>query len=257
MNIAKKYSKEIIKKFSLIPVFLPGKHINPGDIIDFGTNMFGKAKRPIGSFTVLGNLSDYHGINLALTKNPFPQDINLVTSKEVSTSIALAGKISGVVDGDIIFDFANEGSFLLRGIEGINTRINNLFALRDQLLEIEDNENWSKYYIVTSVTICKKALVFGAQEKGATLVISADSEKINILQNEVVGIDANVNLKVKWRNKTAFSKDWEDNVTVFMELAQFKNKEIETVQKKVGQNVTHLIIEEVNPLDLLGSLNDE
>lgn len=232
MRIAKKYSKAIIKKFDMIPVYYPGEEIKPGDILDFGSSLFKKAANPIGTFTNYGNLAKTHGINFEVTESKYPKTINLISSDEVSVKPAVKAVFPGVVEGDIQFDFTSEGSFLLFGIDAIESKIDNLFSLRNQLKNLQVAENWDRYYIVTSVMVCKKALVYAAQEKGGTLIISSNTDTLNIDNNSLAGLNGDVSIDIKWKSKAAFSNDWDDNVTVLMKLAQFKRKSIEPFYKK-------------------------
>ncbi|QES93597.1 hypothetical protein F0358_13135 [Empedobacter brevis] len=259
MNIANKYSKTIISKYDLIPVYLPGTDVQPGHIIDFGSSIFG-ANKPIGSFSIYDHLSGYHGIDINVVESKTKQTFNLVSSKEVTVSPTISGQFPGVADGDIKFDFASQGSFILFGINGVESRIDNLFSLRDKLRDIADKEDWSKYYIVTSVTICKKALIYAAQEKGGTLIISANTKDMGILGDQLTGVSADISIDVKWKNKAAFSTDWEDDIAVLMKLARFKKGEIKVYDKMIdlkagkssGNNAANEIgLENIDPQSLL------
>jgi len=232
MSVAKKYSKAIIKKFEMIPVYYPGEDVKPGDILDFGSSLLKKASNPIGTFTNHGNLTTTHGIKFDVVESKYPKTINLISSKEVSVKPAIKAAFPGVAEGDIQFDFASEGSFLLFGVDAVESKIDNLFLLRDQLKNLQTTEDWDRFYIVTSVTVCKKALVYAAQEKGGMLIISANTNEINVLNNESLsGINADVSIDVKWKNKAAFSNDWDENVAILMKLAQFKKESIRPYDK--------------------------
>lgn len=261
MSIANKYSKAIINKYDLIPVYTPGTDVKPGDIIDFGSSIFGTNK-PIGSFSIHGNLSGYHGIDINVTESETKQTLNLVSSKEVTVSPAVSGQFPGVAEGDIKFDFTSKGSFILFGIDGIETRIENLFSLRDKLRQVADKEDWSKYYIVTSVTVFRKALIYAAEEKGGELVISASTENLGIIGDELTGIGADVSIDVKWKSKAAFSNDWDKDIAVLMKLAQFKKGEVKVYNKmfdpKVpkGKENQENELENVDPQTLLLFINE-
>ncbi len=267
MNLAEKYSKEIIKKFDLIPVYLPGTEVKPGDIIDFGSSITKKRKKPIGSFTIYGNLSDYHKVQMKITTSKSQITPNLISSKEVSVKPAISGEFPGVVEGDIKFDFTSKGAFLLYGVDAVENRIDNLFYVRDQLQLLEHKEDWDRYYIVTSITRCKKALVYASQEKGGTLVIDGIFKEPQIMGDELMGLNADVSINVKWKNKAAFSNDWDENVIVFMKLATLKKGEIEFInkinmeggfQRNADAKIsTPAELEMVNPKDLLEELSDE
>ena len=231
MSVAKKYSKAIIKKFDMIPVYYPGEEIKPGDILDFGASLFRKAAKPIGTFTNHGNLARTHSVDFEVTESKYPKTINLISSKEVSVKPAIKATFPGVAEGDIQFDFSSEGSFLLFGVDAVESKIDNLISLRDQLKSLQISEDWDRYYIVTSVTVCKKALVYEEKEKGGTLIISANTDALSVVSESLSGLNAYVSIDVKWKSKAAFSNDWDDNVTVLMKLAQFKRESIRPYDK--------------------------
>lgn len=264
MNIANKYSKALINKYDLIPVYLPGTDVKPGHIIDFGSSFFG-VNKPIGSFSIHGHLSGYHGIDINVVESKTKQTFNLVSSKEVSVSPAISGQFPGVAEGDIKFDFTSQGSFVLFGIDGVESRIDDLFSVRDRLRNSTNEEEWDKYYIVTSVTVCKKALVYAAQEKEGTLIISANTKDLGILGDQLTGISADSSISIKWKNKAAFSTDWEDDVVVLMKLAQFKKGEFKSYDKMfdlkknntTGTDISsEAELEDISPKSLLKYLEE-
>jgi len=250
MSVAKKYSKSIIKKFDMIPVYYPGEEIKPGDILDFGSSLFRKAAKPIGTFTNHGNLARTHSVDFEVTESKYPKTINLISSKEVSVKPAIKAVFPGVAEGDIQFDFTSEGSFLLFGIDAIESKIDNLISFRDQLKSLHISEDWDRYYIVTSVTVCKKALVYAAQEKGGTLIISANTDALSIVNESLSGLNADVSIDVKWKSKAAFSNDWDDNVTVLMKLAQFKRESIRPYDKMAISDYNFIKRSDIEKTDL-------
>ena len=39
MNLGEKYSKSILKKYDLVPIYYPGTEVSVGDIISYETNI--------------------------------------------------------------------------------------------------------------------------------------------------------------------------------------------------------------------------
>lgn len=256
MNLGEYYSKSIIRKFDLVPVYYPGTEVVPGDIISFGTTIFDKAKKPFGSFSIIGNIMESSTYNFPLETKDDQQHktYNFVSEKEVSVSAAVEAELPTVVNGDLKFTFGKKGSILLYGIGGKETRIKDLFALEDYLKTVAEQRDWNDYYIVTSVIVCAKALIYQSEEDNGSLIVSGLAKNISIGGSEISNIGVEANLSVKWKNKHSFSIDWTDNITVFMKLAQFTGKQVVAFEKaslgRKSQDKDNKLVE-VSPSHLL------
>ncbi len=256
MGLAEKYSKAIIKKFDQIPVYVPGAGVvSPGDIISFGTNIMGNAKAPLGNFTTHGNIGTSFDIQYNLHSSAYLKQINYVSGKSVSIGAAVKGEYPNVIEGDIKFKFESENTFLIYGRNSVETRIADLFKVENQLLAHKDKESWSKYYIVTAVVICEKALIYAAETKGGELIVSVKGN-IGIGETELINIEAEVDFSIKKVHNAAFHTDWEDNVVVLMKLAQFKKNDLVGYNKMAGAtDTTTYKLTDTNPTYILQELN--
>ncbi|WP_410220764.1 hypothetical protein [Pedobacter sp.] len=226
MNLGKHYSKSIINKFDYVPVYLPDTKIRPGAILSFGSDFWG-INDPVGSFTVVGNLIGDAMFNFDLTVKDYPSSAsyNFVSQNQVTLSSKVNANVPNVTKGTVQFNFAKEGSILLFAVKPTESRIENLIALKNNLLNVVHDFDWDNHYIVTSVYTCDKALVFQSSAKGGELVVDVNVPKIGI-QGTELNVEANANFEVKWKDKQAFSVDWANDVVLFMKLKRFTKKEI-------------------------------
>ena len=155
----------------------------------------------------------------------------------------------------IKFNFGKEGSILLYGVNGKETRIADQFKLESLLQPFSKDRDWNDFYIVTSVIICEKALIYQSNENNGSLYVSASAKNIKIAQDGIDNIDADVSFDVKWKTKQAFSIDWTDNVAVFMKLVQFRRNKIRDFEKAANDNgnKNEFEITEINYQTLLES----
>lgn len=234
MNLGEHYSKSIIRKFDYVPVYLPGTEISPGAILSFGTDFFGSAAKPYGTFHVVGNLIGGKTYNFPLEVKDYPSkaSFNFISQNEVQVSAAVKGKVPNVVDGDIEFTFGKEGSILLYAIQPTESRIEDQFELEKHLNQVIDDREWDQFYIVTSVFTCKKALVYQSNDRGGSLIVSASAKDINVTGTGITNVDASASFNVKWKAKEAFGTvDWADDVALFMKLVRFKKKKLTNNKK--------------------------
>lgn len=227
-NLGELYSKSIIRKFDYIPVYIPDTKVTPGAIISFGTNLFGKAAKPFGSFQVVSHLmnSPTYQFNLELETHSSDIEFNFVSENEVDVGFATGADFPDVAEGDIDFSFKKQGSILLYGIYPTENRIKDHFELERCMEQIAGDRAWDQFYVVTSVITCKKALVYQSNDKDGKLIVDASAKKLKIATGNLGNIGADVNFKVKWVSKQAFHTDWADNVVLFMKLKHFKKASI-------------------------------
>ncbi|UPZ35303.1 hypothetical protein MUB18_14430 [Sphingobacterium sp. PCS056] len=228
MNLGEHYSKSIIRKFDLIPVYYPGTEVEPGDIISYGTTIFDKAKKPFGSFSIIGNITNTtgNGISLEIKVDQNNKSYNFVSENEVTVSAALEAEVPNVIKGDVKFSFGKKGSILLFGVNGKERRIKDLFALEDHLKIVQGERDWNDFYIVTSVITCEKVLAYQSNEDNGSLYVSAFAKNISISGSDIGNVGAAANFSVKWKSKQSFSIDWTENVTLFMKLAHFNGNDL-------------------------------
>lgn len=257
MNLGEKYSKSILRKYDLVPIYYPGTEVSVGDIISYDTNILGNAKKPFGTFQIKGNLINGETYNLGLNTIVDKQSkpYNFVSENEVTVTAAIAGELPNIANGDIKFNFGKEGSILLYGVNGKETRIADQFKLESLLQPFSKDRDWNDFYIVTSVIICEKALIYQSNENNGSLYVSASAKNIKIAQDGIDNIDADVSFDVKWKTKQAFSRDWTDNVAVFMKLVQFRRNKIRDFEKAANDNgnKNEFEITEINYQTLLES----
>lgn len=247
MNLAKHYSKSIIKKFDYIPVYLPDTKIRPGAILSFGTGFFGGASDPLGSFDVIGNLINGETFNFPLKVGTYTSNAsyNFVSQDEVTVSVVADAKLPNVVNGDIQFNFGKKGAILLYAVKPTESRIEDQLRLIGNLREVSERLKWGNYYIVTSVITCSKALVYQSKEKNGTLIVSASGKNIGIDDDVFANFGANVSFDVKWKTKQAMSIDWAEDVVLFMKLVRFTKKKLKSYEKAMSTTTPYKLDQEL------------
>jgi len=221
MSLAKDYCKEIIKELDKIPVFLPGTPVNVGDIITFG-NGFTKP-RPVGSFDPVSKLSSFGVSYQVQNEKDSDSDSYLYASKgAVGVSFTADANVATVGKGKLEINFNKEGATYLAAIECIVKSIIDTSNLEKQLEPHKNSIDWKNCFIVTSVTIAKRALIMQSNSQSASLVIEGDVKGLQT--GSELDVDANISIKINTYKDSAFIKDWSENVTLFFTLARYRKK---------------------------------
>lgn len=227
-NLQIQYSKELAKELGKIAVYLPGEHINVGDIITFphGKSFLGKA-RPLGSFKKISSL-DSLGINYQKPKFSNTPDTYRYSSKNaVNINLNLGGKVNLGTDNlpcgkaKLNIKFTSEGAIYFLGVNCDKKELIDLIGLEKEINDKGKNLLWKDTFLVTSVTIAKKAFIAQSRSKSSELILNGDVEGI---KSGDVDVSAQADVMIQKQQGDIFIKDWSNNVTVFMDLVKFEKE---------------------------------
>ncbi len=219
MSLAKTYCKEIIRELDKIPVFLPGTPVSVGDIITFGKGFV--KPRPIGSFDPISKLSSL-GVSYQEEDDENPDTYLYASKGSVGVSFIADANAATVGNGRLEISFNKEASTYFAALDCTVKSIVDAGNLEPQLDIHKKKIDWKNCYIVTSVTIAKKALIMQSNSQNSSLVIEGDVKGLQAGAN--MSVDANISVKINTYKDSSFIKDWSDNVTVFFTLARFRKK---------------------------------
>jgi hypothetical protein len=215
MSLAKIYCKEIIKELDKIPVYLPGTPVNPGDIITFGRT------RPIGSFSQVSSLLSL-GIQLQERTDADPDPYLYSSKGAVGVSFTSDASTGNTGDGKLEITFNREASTYFAAIDCGVTSFVDISTLPQQLEPHRNRIDWKSCFIVTAVTIAKKALIMQANSQNASLTIEGNVKGLQTGAD--LKINASISVKIDKYKDSSFIKDWSENVTVFFSLATYRKK---------------------------------
>ncbi len=223
-----KYSKEIAKELGKIAVYLPGEHLAVGDIITFpnGKSVFSKHK-PFGAFKKITSLRKL-GVGYDEPEFSRTPDTYHFSSKN---SVQFTDRINGNVDlgndnlpsgkGGVNIEFSSEGAIYFLAIDCDKKELNDLLSLENEINSKGKKMLWEDTYLVTSVTIAKKALIIQSRSKSSGLTIEGNVKGI---QSGSIEMSLQSQLNFKKQSGDIFIKDWSNDVTVFMDVVKFKKE---------------------------------
>lgn len=255
------YSKEIAKELGKIAVCLPGEHVEVGDIIQFPKAkkpLFGK-KLPLGTFHQITSLSKL-GIDFEIPKfSGTPNTYRFSSKNQVKINVGTQGDVSlgndslAGVENDLHIQFCLEGAIFFLAVDCDKRELDDLLFLEKEINAKGKQLVWDQTYLVTSLTIAKKALIVQSKSKSSGVTIATD---VNGIKSSSVDISANSNLKITKSNGDLFIKDWSENVTVFMDLVKFEEKVFKQPSEQTRQGVSKknqkkLIAKKINIQELL------
>ncbi|WP_298510806.1 hypothetical protein [uncultured Kordia sp.] len=227
MSLQIQYSKTIAKELGKVAVYLPGEKIQVGDIVQFphGKGIFKIA--PFGSFKKITDLKSLD-ITCDITSDSESADSYQFTSKNV---VEIDTNLGGTIDttlkktpkgsGKLQLSFSKKGSIFFHALECTKQSLNNIHNLES---EINDNGKqlvWDDTYLVTAVTVAKKAMVVQSTSKDFQLELGGDIKNI---KSGALGLDVAANINITKKKGSAFIKEWSDDVTVFVDVMRFKKK---------------------------------
>jgi hypothetical protein len=219
MSLAKDYCKEIIKELDKIPVFLPGTPVSVGDVITFGKGFV--KPRPIGSFDPISKLSSL-GVTFQEQDDADPDPYLYASKGSVGVSFTADANAATVGKGKLEINFNKEGATYFAAVDCKVKSIVDTSNLEQQLEPHKNSIDWKNCFIVTSVTVAKRALIMQSNSQSASLVIEGDVKGLQT--GSELDVDANISLKINTYKDSSFIKDWSENVTVFFTLARYRKK---------------------------------
>lgn len=237
-RLQRMYSKELAKELGKIAVYLPGEPIEVGDIITFpfGNSILGRP-RPIGSFKKVTSLKNLGITYPEPTYSNRPDTYRFASKNAVNIEFDLGGSAnlgneqlpSGAARTRI--GFAAEGAIYFLGVDCDKKQLDDLNILENEVNDKGKSLLWKDTYLVTSVTVAKKAFIAQSRSKTSELQLSGDVKGI---QSGAVDIKANSGIKIERQQGDMFIKDWSDDVTVFMDLVKFEREVFGQSTKSVG-----------------------
>lgn len=239
MSLHIQYSKEIAKEIGKIAVCLPGEPLKVGDIITFpnGTSFFGRS-RPLGTFKKVTSLENLEVTYKVIKYSKSPDSYQFTSKNSVNSDFQISGEVdshsktlpNGVAN--IKINFSSEGAIYFLAIDCNKNELDDLVALENQINAKNKKILWDDTYLVTSVTIAKKAFIAQSRSKNSEIIVSG---KVNGIQSDKLKIAANSNLSVANSKGDFFIKDWSDDVTVFMDVIKFEQEIFDEKYRGTGQ----------------------
>ncbi len=245
MSLQIQYSRKIAKELGKVAVYLPGEDIKVGDIVQFphGKGIFRTA--PFGSFqkiTDLKNLgADYEVIDDSRTSDSY----QFTSDNSVNFKFDLEGKVdlgteklpSG--NGKLHISFSKKGAIFFYALECNKQYINNILNLENEIIDNGKELQWEDTFLITSLTVAKKAFVAQSISKNSELTIGGD------VKNTSTGklkLDATAKINLESQKGDMLIKNWSKDVSVFMDVMRFKKK---TFQKEKAFNSDLLLQDEL------------
>ncbi|NVK52482.1 MAG: hypothetical protein HWD85_06070 [Flavobacteriaceae bacterium] len=260
------YSKKIAEELGKIAVYLPGEKIEVGDIIKFPNArrpLFGK-KLPYGSFKKITSLEKL-GVDFNIPEFSGTPDTYRFSSKdEVNIQFGLKGganlgkKSLPKVEKDLHIQFFSEGAIFLLAIDCDKRELDDLLFLEKEINSKGKQLVWDDTYLVTSVTVAKKAFMAQSKSKSSEILLKTD---LTGIKSRSVNISASSSLRVSKSSGNVLIHDWSDNVTVFIDLIEFEKKVFEAPSPSnknargmlSGNSQSKLIARRVNIKELINN----
>jgi len=227
MSLHIQYSKQIAAALGKVAVYLPGEQIKVGDIVNFpnAEGLFSTA--PFGAFVKVTDLERL-GVNLQVESDidsPDPYQLSSNHAVNMNTSLSGAADLETPAlpggEGTIVLSFSKQGAIFFYALDCTKE---SLVSIHDLEKEIEDGGKsllWKNTFLVTSVTVARKALVIQSISESAEVEIGGKMTGINTGNLQIA---AEAGLTVNKVVGDVFVKDWSDDVTVFIDVMRFKKK---------------------------------
>ena len=195
------YSKEFARELGKIAVYLPGEHVEVGDIITFpnGNSFLGNS-RPLGTFKKATSLKKM-GVKYDEPKFSGNVDTYRFSSKnsidfdlKTEAKATLGSDAIPSLDSNIKLQFSSEGSIYFLAIDCDKKELNDFASLENEINANGKKLIWEDTYLVTSVTIANRAFMVQSKSKSSQLVMSGDFKGI---KSGTTDINASTKLEVK------------------------------------------------------------
>lgn len=226
------YAKELAKGLGKIAVYLPGESIEVGDIITFpnGKSFFGNP-RPIGTFKKITSLKNL-GITYEMPQfSGSPDSYHFMSKNAINFNIGLNGDIESEIETipsirkTLNIKFTSEGAIYFLANDCDKKELGDLVALEKEINAKGKTILWKDTYLVTSVTIAKKALIMQSRSKSSEISLEGSVDGI---QSGIVDASDNIQFNLKGSKGDVFIKNWSDDVTVFMDVVRFEKEIFES-----------------------------
>lgn len=222
------YSKELAKELGKIAVYFPGEQVSVGDIIIFphGKSFLGKS-RPLGTFKKITSLKklDVNYSEPDFSNKPDTYRFSSKNAVNLNFNTNLDADLGNdklpSSDSNMKINFTSEGAIYFLAVDCDKKELNDISALEKQINSKGSNLLWKDTYLVTSVTVAKKAFIAQSRSKTSELVLQSN---IKGVQSGQMNLKADANLSINKQSGDVFIKDWSDDVTVFMDLIKFEEE---------------------------------
>ncbi|PHN00710.1 hypothetical protein CRP01_40875 [Flavilitoribacter nigricans DSM 23189 = NBRC 102662] len=208
------YCKEIIRQMDRIPVYIPGRKIELGDVIIFPNNK----NRPIGDYQRETNLKNF-GIEFADIKDESPDPYDFSSKRGVSFTFNPEVNAGNPGKGELDITFSKEGASFLKAIKCTEHSINDVTQLKEDLRPYQGRLDWGNYFIVYSITVAERALIMQSASSSGGLKLKGDVKGFQVGSTE--NLSAGINFEITFTKDAAFLKDWSPDVAVFMRLVRY------------------------------------
>jgi len=222
------YSKQIAKELGKIAVYLPGEEITVGDIIKFpyGNKLF--KNNPTGTFSRVTNLKKL-GVTYSKPKESITPDSYQFTSKgsvdvHFNVDAKLDSSIPNFPNGEtgVKISLSEEGAIFFYAIDCKKKELLDIPSLQNQINDEGKTMVWDDTFLVTSVTIARKALVIQSNSKYSELILGGDIKGLQ--GSKALELNVQSKIHIKKQRGNIFIKNWSDEVTVFMDVMRFRKK---------------------------------
>lgn len=260
MPLQIQYSKEIARELGKIAVYFPGDEVKVGDIIRFPFGKKGLFRKavPWGTFSKVTSLKNL-GVPYTESKlSESPDPYQFATKNAVN--IAFQGNANADLGNDslphgnagLTIKFSSEGAIYFLAVGCDKTGIDDIIALENQI-QSKSNLVWDDTFLVTSVTIAKKALIVQSNSKSSELTLGGE---VSGLKSQSANINADAKISITKEKGSSFIKDWSDDVTIFMDVMKLE-KEIFSTAKSMDLSKSSIPSEMPNEKLLLKKVNIE
>jgi hypothetical protein len=260
MPLQIQYSKEIARELGKIAVYFPGDEVKVGDIIRFPFGKKGLFRKvvPWGTFSKVTSLKNL-GVpykESKLSESPDPYQF----STKNAVNIAFQGNANADLGNDnsphgnagLTIKFSSEGAIYFLAVGCDKSGIDDIIALENQI-QSKSNLVWDDTFLVTSVTIAKKALIVQSNSKSSEITIGGE---VSGLKSQNANINADAKISITKEKGSSFIKDWSDDVTIFMDVMKLE-KEIFSTSKSIDLSGYSIPSEMPNEKLLLKKVNIE
>lgn len=253
------YSKEIAKELGKIAVWFPGTEVKVGDIIQFPYEAEGllRKNRPFGSFKKISELKQYGVSYKSPRQSTSPDPYQYTSQNTVETNANIGAGVEAMggfskFKAALNLNFKYEGAIYLLAVDCTTTELVDLGEIEKEVNTNGKELPWEETYLVTSVTVAKKALVVQSTSKNAGISIEGEAK---IIEAGMASVNAQAKLSIKSTSGDVFIKNWSDDVSIFMDLVKFERKifgkEVNGEANRTSRNTTPLKLQKINITELL------
>ncbi len=232
------YSKEVARELGKIAIYLPGEEVEVGDILSFPfgkRGLFQKAA-PLGSFQKITSLKNLGIYSMPIQKSKTPDSYRFTSKQAVNFQLNtgvqadFGNEAFPQGKGELHISLSAEGAICFFALHCYKTSLEDITALENEINTRGKKMVWEDTFLVTSVTIAKKALIIQSNSEQSEITLGGD---VQGLQSGSLGtLKASAKIHISKQKGDLLIKDWSDEVTVFMDLMKFEKETFDVAYKK-------------------------